>query len=419
MPKVYLLGLWNEMSEKGRRTLPWDLIRGGFEGAGNAFAGTFALLVAIQHFNCSDNLKSLIAAGGSVGLGVSFLYATYSHHTIRKRNIEAALPLFMAAACCLACTCVKDPTAYAVLCFLAALSFMTRAPIMTAIYRENYRRIVRGQVFGFSVLLGALSSAILAYFGGKYLDNGIERYRFLFVFFAFLVFGAAFAVLRIPCDRKPREALPNPFSYFSVLGKDPTFVYVLFTWFIFGLANLTLFPQRFEYISQERYGFSLTPGAIALVVAVIPDVTRMVMVIPMGWLFDRMNFIVLRILINCFFLAYTLLYFHASSVWLLMVSSMFLGIGFAGGAISWNLWVTKFAAPEDTAKYMAMHTFFNGVRGIIGPFAGYWIARRFSVPTTATFCAGLILVSLVMLLPLVPQGAPNDYKKEDAPVSEV
>lgn len=407
------------MSRRGRRTLPWDLMRGGFEGAGHAFVGTFALLVAIQHFNCSDNLKSTIAAGSSVGLGVSFLYATYSHHWIRKRNIEAAIPLFTAAACCFASAWVTSPTAYAILCFLAALLFMTRAPIMTAIYRENYKRIVRGQVFSLSVLLGALSSATLAFLGGKYLDLGIERYRYLFVFFAFLLCGAALAVLRIPCDRKPREALPNPFSYFSVLGKDTAFVYVLVTWFIFGFANLTLFPQRLEYISQERYGFSLSPGMVALVIAVVPEVTRMVMVIPMGRLFDRMNFIVLRILINLFFLGYMLVYFRASSVWQLVVSSMFLGIGFAGGAISWNLWVTKFAAPSDTAKYMAMHTFFNGVRGIIGPFVGYWLARQFSVPVTAKFCAGLTFLSLLMLLPLVSQGAPNDYKREDAPVSEV
>ena len=411
MPRVYLLNLWNEMSGKGRQTLPWDLTRGGFEGAGNVFVGTFALLVAIQHFNCSDNLKSLIAAGSSSGLAISFLYATYSHYLIGRRNVEAALPLFLAAAGSFACAWVRGPVAYSILCFLVALLFMLRAPIMTAIYRENYKRTVRGQVFGFSVLLGALSSATLSYFGGRYLDHGIERYRILFVFFGFLLFGAALAVLRIPCKRQRPTKLPNPFSYFSVLGRDPTFVYVLVTWFIFGLANLTLLPQRFEYISQEKYGFSLSPGMVAIVVAVIPDLTRMVMVIPMGWLFDRVNFIVLRILINFFFLAYMVLYFHAGTVWLLVLSSAFLGVGFAGGAISWNLWVTKFATPADTAKYMAMHTFFNGVRGIVGPFAGYWIARRFSVPATATFCAGLILVSVLMLLPLVPKGAPNDRKK--------
>jgi MFS family permease len=418
MPKVYLLGLWNEMSGKGRNTLPWDLIRGGFEGAGNVFVGTFALLIAIQHFHCSDNLKSLIAAGSSSGLAVSFLYATYSHYLIGKRNMEAAIPLFLAAGGSFTCAWVDGPIAYSVLCFLVALLFAMRAPIMTAIYRENYKRTVRGQVFGLSVLLGALSSAMLSYFGGKYLDHGIERYRQLFVFFAFLLLGAALAVLRIPCERQRSTTLPNPLSYFSVLGKDPTFVYVLVTWFIFGLANLTLLPQRFEYVSQERYGFSLSPGMVALVVAVIPDLTRVVMVIPMGRLFDRMNFIVLRILINFFFLGYMLLYFHAGSVWLLVVSSIFLGVGFAGGDISWNLWVTKFAAPADTAKYMAMHTFFNGVRGIVGPFVGYWIARRFSVPATATFCAGLIVLSLIMLLPLVPQGAPNDYKKDVAPIAE-
>ena len=51
------------MSDKGRRTLPWDLLRGTLEGAGHSCYGTFALLVAIKYFDCSDNLKSLIASG--------------------------------------------------------------------------------------------------------------------------------------------------------------------------------------------------------------------------------------------------------------------------------------------------------------------------------------------------------------------
>ena len=419
MLRVYLSGLWNEMSEKGRKTLPWDLLRGGFEGAGNAYVGTFALLIAIRYFDCSIAMKSLIASGVAVGQGISFLYATYSHYLIRKWNVEAAIPLFLASACCLACSWVETPQVYAALCFLAAMLFMLRSPAMTAIYRENYKRTVRGQVFSFGVLVGALSSALLCYSGGKFLDLGLERFRVLYFFFGLILLGAAVAVLRIPSERKPREDLPNPFSYFTILKKDPTFVYFLATWFVFGSANLTLLPQRFEYVSQQEYGFALSPGMVALVVTVIPDLVRMLMVLPMGWLFDRMNFIVLRMVINLFFLAYFILFFHATSLGMLMISSALLGIGFAGGAISWNLWVTKFATASDTAKYMAMHTFFTGIRGVLGPYSGYWVATRYSIPAVAWFSVGFTCLSLLMMLPLVPQGAPYDYKRADTPVSEI
>jgi len=397
MPVLYLRGLWGEMSDRGRKTLPWDLLRGGCEGGGSTFVSTFALLIAIEYFHCSPAQKSLIAAGSHWGLTLSVFYATYAHALIGRRNFEAAIPMFLGAGATLLCSLAGTPTLYSWLAFLGALFLGLRSPLMTALYRENYKASVRGQIFGLILIVTAGSCTLFTSLGGSYLDHGVERFPNLALVIAIVGFCGGLSTLQIPSPRHPREPMPNPFSYFSAL-RDLDFVYVILTWFIFGLANLALLPQRFEYISQGRYGFALSPGATALVIGVIPELIRVLAVLPMGRLFDRMNFITLRIVINLFLLAFQIIFFSSTTMWGLCLGAVFLGIGNAGGSVAWSLWVTRYAIPSDTAKYMAIHTFFTGLRGIFAPYLGYWVAGLGSIRLAAWISSGMIAASCVVLV---------------------
>ncbi len=398
MIRRYVYGLWIRMSQRGRETFPWDLLRGGADGAASSFGSTFALLIAINHFNCTPAQKSLIAAGSSLGLGLSVFYATYAHALVGRRTLEAAFPMFLAAAAMIWGASAEHPLTYTAAATLGPLFLGLRVPLLTAIYRENYRDSVRGQVYSLTLLVSALGGVAFTSLGGRFLNGGIERFPWVIgSMVAFTVTGAV-ATLRIPSERCPRRPLPNPFSYFHVLRGNPTFVAVLISWFLFGLANLAMIPQRFEYLSQERYGFSLSPGMTALLIGVIPELTRVIAVLPMGRLFDRMNFITLRLLINLFLAGFQVFFFTAHSLPMLAFASVLLGIGNAGGSVAWSLWVTRYSTPADTTKYMAMHTFFTGVRGILGPYAGYWIAERGSVQTASGIATGLILISCLFLI---------------------
>jgi len=397
MPVLYLRGLWGEMSERGRKTLPWDLLRGGCEGGGSTFVNTFALLIAIEYFHCTPAQKSLIAAGAHWGLTLSVFYATYAHALIGRRNIEAAIPMFLTAGATVLCSLARTSTLFALIAFQCGLLLGLRSPLMTALYRENYKASVRGQIFGLILIVTAGSGTLFSWLGGNYLDHGITRFPVLALVIAIVAFVGALSTLQIPSPHHPREPVPNPFSYFSAL-RDLDFVYVILTWFLFGLANLALLPQRFEYMSQERYGFSLSPGTTALVIGVIPELVRVLAVLPMGRLFDKMNFITLRIVINLFLLAFQIIFFSSSTLWGLCVGAVFLGIGNAGGSVAWSLWVTRYAIPSDTAKYMAIHTFFTGLRGIFAPYFGYWLAELGSVRLAAWVSSGMIAVSCLILV---------------------
>ena len=81
------------------------------------------------------------------------------------------------------------------------------------------------------------------------------------------------------------------------------------------------------------------------------------------------------------------------------VGAMLLGVGSAGGDLTWNLWVTKFAPPGRVADYMGLHTFFTGTRAIAAPIIGFAIIDSTPLSTVALMAAGLMVAASFVLVP--------------------
>ena len=88
--------LWNEMSETGRETFRWDLLRGAAIGTTSTLQLTFALVIAIHYHDAGFLQKSIIAGAFSAGLLLSLPYASWSP-IIKRKTLRAALPGFLAA----------------------------------------------------------------------------------------------------------------------------------------------------------------------------------------------------------------------------------------------------------------------------------------------------------------------------------
>lgn len=65
-----------------------------------------------------------------------------------------------------------------------------------------------------------------------------------------------------------------------------------------GFANLAMLPLRVEYLANPKYKLELTVGMVAVLTGVVPNLARLVLSPVWGWLFDRMNFFVLRVTLN-------------------------------------------------------------------------------------------------------------------------
>ena len=168
---------------------------------------------------------------------------------------------------------------------------------------------------------------------------------------------------------------------------------------IMGFGNLMLLPLRVEYLANPRFGLHLNEGDIALLVSVIPNVARLVLNPFWGSLFDRLNFFWIRVAINLTFVLAILSFFFTESMLGLMLGAVTFGMATAGGEIAWNLWVTKFAPAERVADYMAVHTFFTGIRGILAPITAFMLLEYYQITTVGWIATAMILISSLMLIP--------------------
>ena len=164
-----------------------------------------------------------------------------------------------------------------------------------------------------------------------------------------------------------------------------------------GFANFMVLPLRIDWLASAE-GLAYRADVIQLVAVAVPTLMRLAFGRVWGAAFDRVNFIALRMTINgCFVLAMAL--FFTDSLALQILASVFLGLGFAGGDIAWNLWVTKYAPPERTADYMAVHVFLTGLRGLIAPSVGFALIAVVGRGHTGLVAVIGVVVASLMLLP--------------------
>jgi hypothetical protein len=224
-----------------------------------------------------------------------------------------------------------------------------------------------------------------------------------------LVFAGAFALGAYCLTRFPSRPLAasdgsHPFRALRFARDDRLFRHTLICWMLMGFANLMMLPMRVEYLANPRYGLAMGVGEIAFLVGVLPNVARLIMNPLWGWLFDHMNFFVLRVTLNIGFGLGILAFFTSDSLTGLLVGAVVYGISNAGGDVAWGLWVTKFAPPERVADYMSVHTFFTGVRGVLAPFVAFHLVAVLEIGTLGWISGGMIFLASLLLLPELQHG---------------
>ncbi len=156
-------------------------------------------------------------------------------------------------------------------------------------------------------------------------------------------------------------------------------LYRTFMWwmFIFGFGNL-LYQAPLTIILSEEFDVSYTEGI--LINAIIP-LAVMPFAIPL-WakLLDRTHVITFRAIHGWSFVTAT------AGLWLatlthffplFYIASVFLGIGFGGGVLAWNLGHQHFAPAHRDGEYMSVHVTLNGIRGVMAPICAWWLIGVF------------------------------------------
>ena len=401
------------------RSERWRALSAGvIETAGT----TFLLLIAVRGFHAGAWAKALVAGGGSVGLilapwVVSRVEAAQwpiARAASRLAALGAGSFLVMALVPVLPLLVIG--TALAMACTSAAI------PLMTQIYQENYPETERGRRFARAIMIRiataacfgqlaglALSDKTKLEFLGHQFSGDIRYFPWLLLTFAAAFAFASYCLAHVPSRPLTASGGTHPFRALKYVRHDRIFRQTLISWMFLGFATLMMAPLRVEYLANEKYGVTLhgaalTTGAIALLTGVIPNIARLILNPLWGWLFDRMNFFVLRITLNLGFALGILSFFTTGSMTGLILGAVFYGAASAGGDVAWSLWVTKFAPPERVADYMSVHTFFTGVRGVVAPLVAFQLASGLSLNVMGWISAGLILIATSFLIPEIKFG---------------
>lgn len=381
-------------------TYRYDLIRGAFGGILEVGALSFGLLAAIRYFDAPDIVKGLLSAGIAFGLFMAPLG--------QRIAVASGLPVARIGAVCFALAAVGyGVTSQAeslwlfVVAFLSANCLLAQIPsLFVTVYATNYQHNERGRLVSNTFILAAIVGAVLSFFGGRYLDRHPESFDSVFFLMALAALICAVAVAKIPSEPlqlRPRRRGGN----FALILEDPLFGKMLVAWMILGLANLSLLPLRVEILANPVYGFNLSNGEVIFLTVVVFALARIVGLKFFGLIFEKMNFLTFRLVINGLLFVAILCYFNFSSIWIIGLGSALFGLGMGGGNLAWNLWVTRIAPNDRVSEYMSVHMSLTGMRGILSPIIAYSLLPFASPQTLSWFSLALLAVSGWLFLSLL------------------
>jgi len=404
-----------------RKTYLFDRLRSVASGVIDSAASTFLLLIAVKAFDAGTLSKSFIAASGNIGMLLSLWLVPLAESWGKPVMRIASWMMWIGGAAMLLAAGFASLNMLVVASVVAIGLSNAIIPLLTSVYQDNYLPRERGKYVSRAFVPRVAATILFGELIGRVLTYDINLFRWVLVVFAIAFAFAAICLARIPStalhstkkivspqpDGMPNEEDNQPGIVLGALGSlrhlrnDRTLRYTLASWMLMGFANLMMWPLRVEYLANPKYGLELNPQQIALYVLIIPSVMRLVLSPVWGWLFDRMNFFVLRIVLNIGFALGIAAFFTGNSDLGLFVGSVIFGIANAGGEVAWNLWVTKFAPPDKVAEYMSVHTFFTGIRGIAAPFIAFQLTQTMDISGIAVVCSILILLASLILIPEV------------------
>lgn len=361
---------------------------------------TLLLLIAIRVYDPEPFFKALIPASVAIGLLLSpFVLSAASKFPIKATSVASLF--FVCSSVLIIVASTRESFAGFLLWLSPAMLAYALVPtFMIFAYANNYNSRQRGQRIGVFFMISSTAAVLFSFNSGNWLDQDIARYRWVMLWIAAAGIVSAFCTFQMPTPTVEAKHNASPFENISLIWKDPLFGGMLASWMFIGFANLMTIPLRVEYLATANYGVDATNTEITILLVVIPSVCRIISTRIWGFLFDRVNLLILRSVLNAMFLFSIFMFFNTKTFWPMAVAMAITGLAHGGGNIAWNLWVTKIAPPEKSAAYMSVHTASTGIRGLASPFLGFAAIAYWGPSLTALFASALAAISIMINLPL-------------------
>lgn len=396
------LARWRE-----RRTFYFEVLRAVPTGVSEAFWGTFFLMLAIKHHGADALAQAVIAAAGPVGLLLGPLFVLL----VKKLGMGTAQALalahyvggvlLMVGAMGMVLGKGDGAVWFVGLGTVAVIVLAAATPVQTQFYEHNYRAEVRGRLFSAVSSLRVAVTAVFTLLAGYLLAKGWVGSGAVMVVTVVCLVVAGMFLARCPGEALEREGGWVPFGSLGLVWRHREFGWLIVVWMFMGSANVMMFPLRMKFVVEERYGFGLDEAQAGLLLGVLPSVVFFLTTWWWGRQYDRWSIFLLRVVLNVLFAGSNLLFFLSGEMWGFVLGAALLGFALAGGSIDWSLWVTKLAPPGKAADYMAVHTFFTGIRGIFAPAVAVPLAEVVPMENLMWASCAMLGIAVLLLLPEV------------------
>jgi len=381
-------------------TFRWELLRAVTSGILETALLTFAVLIAIEAHQSGAGVKAFLLGSQSLGL-IASLFIVPLVVKLRQgaTTLASEINLISAGGYFLAAIFHNSLTVFVFGMSIGFLGTALQVPLQTHWMRHNYPNNRRGQIFSITSFVRASSSVLFSLLGGWALERDFAGFPLILAIFGSCSLLAAMSISMIPKPPPFTARPPGLFQAMRFIKSDATFRVILISAMAMGLGVIMSFALRVDYVANESFGLNYSETRVALLTSTLPAITRLATTMFWGRMFDRMNFILMRMILNILFGASLFLYFWTQEFWVICLGSALSGVARGGGEIVWTLWVTKLAPAENVVDYMSVHTFLTGLRGFVAPFLGFYLVGAYSLHTMVIICMCFVTFGVVTLIP--------------------
>lgn len=373
-----------------------DLLSTIFVGVFLASTTPFFGVIARRQFSASPFHLSIISSAAGIGQIFSF-YWGYIIRAKRDKLKMVVIPSALARGVFLLTPLVSSITAFLLIILMYQIISYISTPAYVEVIKAMYPDIVRARLMGIVRMVNNLVVIIITPIAGHLISST----GFKWTFFLGSIFGIISSLIFSKVNLRPDYSLSST-SYVSIKNilaipfLDRKFGTYLIIFFMYGLGNWLSNPIYPIVLVDRLKATSVQVGFISTISSSLSAVSY----IFWGRYIDRGNPIHVLALVFLLDFLIPLGYLLASirPIYLFVViSAVVSGIANAGIDLGVMNTILRIAPSTEIASYMALHSTFVGIRGILGPFLGATLysfigsTGVFSINITTAILGGILM----------------------------
>lgn len=260
----------------------------------------------------------------------------------------------------------SSPTLYILVASAFQISSSIASPFYAAVMEHVYPREFRGQLMSLVRIGSGTATTLTSLLVAALLGTFHVRFGLIFAAGTLLTLLSLAVFARItPVEGKPRPRKSLRES-FSILKRNPRFAEYQLAVFIMGFGNIMAFTLYPLVIVDKLHGGYGAYG----VLTVCTSLGYLISFFVWGRIVDRKGPMYTMLVVGISAVGGPILMLLAPGVYWLIPAALLAGINTAGFELGVYSAVIHFAfaTPQEVPHYMAVHSYFSGVRGITAPF---------------------------------------------------